>query len=83
MPPAMGKQANVRAVEPGHVDESFEADPCSHQMKESEKGLAQLVITRRNPPTLLEPTEKPFGLLASLVLAATIYTPSLSATAPR
>src|SRR5262249_52406835 len=51
----------------GRVDELFDDDPCGHEMNQSQKGLAQFLIPRRNTATLFEVIEEPFHLLASLV----------------
>src|SRR5215831_1677369 len=51
----------------GRVDELFDDDPGCNEMNQSQKGLAQFLISCRNTAKLFEVIEKPFHLLASLV----------------
>ena len=48
----------------GRVDELFDDDPGGNEMNQSQKGLAQFLISCRNTAKLLEVIEKPFHLLA-------------------
>lgn len=48
----------------GRVDELFDDDPCGNEMNQSQKGLAQFLIPRRNTAKLFEVIEEPFHLLA-------------------
>ena len=48
----------------GRVDELFDDDPGCNEMNQSQKGLAQLLIPRRNTAKLFEVIEEPFHLLA-------------------
>jgi hypothetical protein len=51
----------------GRVDELFDDEPGCHEMHQSQKGLAQFLIARRNMATLFEGIAAPFHLLASRV----------------
>jgi DNA invertase Pin-like site-specific DNA recombinase len=51
----------------GRVDELFDDKPHSHEMNQSQKGLAQFLIPRGNASKLLEVVEEPFHLLTEFV----------------
>jgi hypothetical protein len=46
------------------VDELFDDDPCCNEMNQSQKGLAQFLISCRNTAKLFEAIEESFHLLA-------------------
>ena len=48
----------------GRVDELFDDDPGGNEMNQSQKGLAQFLISGRNTAKLFEVIEEPFHLLA-------------------
>ena len=48
----------------GRVDELFDDDPGCNEMNQSQKGLAQFLISCRNTAKWFEVIEKPFHLLA-------------------
>jgi hypothetical protein len=48
----------------GRVDALFDNDPCGYKMNERQKGLAELLIPRRNAAKLFAGVQKPFHLLA-------------------
>jgi hypothetical protein len=61
---AIGVRIFTAARELGRVDELFDNEPCSYQMNQRQKGLAQFLIPCRNTAKLFEVVEEPFHLLA-------------------
>jgi hypothetical protein len=47
----------------GRVDELFDDDPGCHEMHQSQQGLAQFLISRRNTAKLFKVIEEPCHLL--------------------